>query len=84
MRLNLQTPADQLPTVPASGTAFTNNTGQDQAYFFFGGTTTVVNHIRATVVQQVGTTTPAVVICAPGDGWSITYSAAPTAVQVTI
>lgn len=67
------------PSVPASGTPQTNDTGHAVNVYLYGGTVTVIDYTPAGgSATQVGTSGPATVRLNPGDSITLTYSAAPT------
>ena len=67
------------PSVPASGTAQTNDTGHTVNVYLYGGTVTVIDYTPSGGSStQVGTSGPATVRLNPGDSITLTYSAAPT------
>jgi len=67
------------PTVPASGTAQTNNNFYPVNVYLYGGTVTVIDYTPAGgSATQVGTSGPATVRLNPGDAITLTYSGTPT------
>jgi parallel beta-helix repeat protein len=62
------------PTVPASGTPYTNTLNADATVFVAGGTVTAIS----VGGQPTGLTTPATVRVPAGQSITLTYSAAPT------
>ena len=67
------------PSVPASGTAQSNNTQHDVLVYLYGGTVTEIQYTpNGGSATQVGTSGPATVRLNRGDSITLTYSAAPT------
>ena len=67
------------PTVPASGTAQTNNNPYAVNVYIYGGTVTVIDYTPAGgTAIEVGTAGPATIRLNPGDAITLTYSAAPS------
>lgn len=66
------------PTLPASGTPFTNNLGYDVTAYVSGGTVTNISIVSDSGTTQLYSSTPAVINLPVGAKIVMTYSSAPT------